>query len=287
MPCKNFPLRHPDRDRIIASLKRHGVEQLDVVAVSGSGLSGIVDQLHVRKQIPYDQIEGYPAPSIPGHPGKLVVGSLDEIQVGVFVGRFHFYEGASGAKLTLPVQVAAGLGAHTICLTTAVGGINPDYRAGDIVLVRDHINLMGTNPLFEMIREYQGNAFLDPEVSPFVSLTDLYRTDFFDELRAHVAERGGRLHQGVLTAFAGPNYESPAEVRMTRVIGGDIACMSTVPEAIFARYAGLQVVALACITNVANDGTGEENPTHHEVLDAATAAAEMFSQTFGEMLRLL
>ncbi len=287
MPGKNFPLRHPDRDRILASLSHHGVTHLDVAAVSGSGLSSIADRLDVEKEIPYADIDGYPEPTIPGHPGKLVVGTLHGKRVGVFVGRFHHYEGADGAKLTLAVQIAAGLGAHTILLTTAVGGVNRDYLPGDIVLVEDHINFMGTNPLLGMIGQYSGNAFLDPAVSPFVSLLGLYRTDFFAALHAAVTTEGGRLHKGVLTAFTGPNYETPAEVRMVRAIGGDIVCMSTVPEAIFARYAGLDVIALACVTNIANDGAEGAAPSHHEVLDVAKATAHVFSHAFAHIIRLL
>lgn len=280
-------LRHPDLDRILDSLRAHDVTSLDVVAVAGSGLARIIDHLAIEREIAYADIDGYPLPTIPGHPGKLVVGALAGKRVGVFVGRFHSYEGAEGATLTLPVQVAAGLGAKTVLLTTSVGGVNPSYRAGDVIMVRDHLNLMGTNPLLEMIPTHPGNAFAAGNVSPFISTINLYRTDLYEDLRERVAAKGGRLQLGVLTAMTGPNFETPAEVRMVRMLGGDAVCMSTVPETLYARYAGVTTIALACVTNVANDGTSDASPSHEEVLAGANAAAEVFAFAVAETIRLL
>jgi purine-nucleoside phosphorylase len=271
----------------LAALKGLGVSNLDFAAVSGSGLAHITDALNIELEIPYDRIDGYPAPTIPGHPGRLVVGMIDAARVGVFLGRSHYYEGVSGDRLTLPVQLAAGLGARGVVLTTAVGGVNRNYRAGDIMLVDDHLNLMGANPLLDMIAAHPGNAFAPKHVSPFVPLNGLYRADPFATLRGRVEAAGGRIHRGVLAVVRGPNYETPAEVRMLRTLGGDVVCMSTVPEAIYARYVGLEVAALACVTNVAIDTPGGVGPSHEEVLDNAGAAAKVFALAFGELIKLL
>jgi len=282
----HLALHHPDRDRILASLAKHGVRRLDAAAIAGSGLAGIADRLEIETALAYADIDGYPATKIPGHPGKLIVGRLHGRRTAVFAGRFHFYEGASGAQVTLPVQLAAALGARVMALTSSVGAINPSYQPGDLMLVADHLNLTQPNPLFAMAHECPGNPYGEGAASPFVDLTALYRADLFAPLQQALAPRGIRLHLGVLAAMPGPNYESPAEVRMLRTLGADAVCMSTVPEALYARYAGMEVVALSLITNVAHDGRHGDRPSHREVLAQAAAAAPNFAVAAVEALRL-
>jgi len=283
----NLTLHHPHRDRILASLRKAGVETVDLVVLTGSGLAQLADVIEVERVIPYTEIDGYPAPRIPGHPGRLSLGRRAGKRVAIFAGRFHRYEGADGAQVTLPVQLAAGLNARAIVLTSSVGAINPSYRIGDVVCVVDHLNMMGGNPLFEMIRAYAGNPFAADEATPFVDLTAAYRRDFYDALSAKCRAAGFALHRGVLAAGLGPMYESPAEVRMLRTLGADAACMSTVPEAIYAAYAGLDVAALALVTNRANDGSGLETPSHHDVLRQAQGYADRLAMVVVELIALL
>ncbi len=260
---------------------------MDVGLLLGSGLSGVAEQTVIEHEFAYEQIDGYPTTKIPGHPGRLVIGKLGDKRCAVFMGRFHGYEGAPAQQLTLPVQVAWKLGARTMMLTNAVGGINATYRPGDILLISDHINLMGTNSLYEMICAYDGNPFLPDQATPFVSLNELYRTDIYPALLDRLSARRITLHQGVLAVLRGPNYETAAEVRMLRALGADAACMSTVPEALYAKYVGMSVAALALVTNLANDGSLAESPRHEDVLLAAKQGAANFAFTVGEAVTLL
>jgi purine-nucleoside phosphorylase len=255
--------------------------------LAGSGLGGVAERLELERDLPYAQIDGFPLPRIPGHPGRLLTGKLGGKRAAVFAGRFHAYEGASHAQTTLPVQVAAGLGARAMALTSSVGSINAACRPGDIMLVADHIGFFAANPLYEMARAGADNPFAAGEATPFVDLTRVYRADLFEPLRARLGPAGERLRRGVLAIATGPTYETPAEVRMLRALGADAVCMSTVPEAIYARYAGLDVVALCLVTNRANDGSAGEAPSHEEVLAAAAASAQNFSLAVAEAVSLL
>lgn len=287
MAKSNLTLHHPHRDRILAHLKKAGLESTDLVALTGSGLAEIAQIVQVERVIPYADIDGYPTPRIPGHPGQLLFGACAGKRVAVFAGRFHAYEGADGAQVTLPVQLAAGLDARAIVLTSSVGALNPTYAVGDVVCVVDHLNMMGNNPLFEMIHAYAGNPFAAGEATPFVDLTTAYRSDFYDQVNEKCRAAGFALHRGVLAALRGPMYESPAEVRMLRALGADAACMSTVPEAIYAAYAGLDVAALALVTNRANDGSGRETPSHHDVLRQARSHTSHLALVIAELIALL
>jgi purine-nucleoside phosphorylase len=277
-------LHHPDRERILASLARHGVDAIDAAVLAGSGLAGVAAQLEVERELPYAAIDGFPPTIIPGHPGKLVVGRMGGKRTAVFAGRFHLYEGASGAQVTLPVQLAAGLGARLMALTSSVGAINPAYEPGDLLLVADHINLTQPNPLFAMARD--ANPFAPGEATPFVDLAGLYRSDLYEPLRRALEPLDVRLHLGVLAAMPGPNYETPAEVRLLRTLGADAVCMSTVPEALYARYAGLEVAALALVVNKGDDGSRRERLTHADVLARAAAGAPGLAAAVAEAIRI-
>jgi purine-nucleoside phosphorylase len=281
------PLHHPDLDRMLAALRRRVAEPVEVGVLLGSGLSAVVERTEVELDIAYAEIDGYPTTRIPGHPGRLAIGRLGDKRCAIFVGRFHYYEGATAAVVTLPVQVAAGLGARTMVLTNSASGLNPAFQSGDIVFIHDHLNLMGCNPLVEMTRDYAGNAFAAGQPTPFVTLVRAYRADLYARLRRRLAQEDLALRQGVLAALLGPNYESPAEVRMLRTLGADVVCMSTVPEVIYARYAGLDVLALSFVSNLCHDGGAGEEPCHERVLKSATEGARKFSLAVEEAIRLL
>ena len=280
-------LHHRNLDRMLVALRRLVAEPVEVGVLLGSGLSAVVERTAVELDLAYAEIDGYPTTRIPGHPGRLVIGRLGDKRCAIFVGRFHYYEGATAAVVTLPVQVAAGLGAKTMVLTNSAGGLNAAFQAGDIVFINDHLNLMGCNPLVEMTCNYAGNAFAAGQPTPFVTLVRAYRADLYERLRHRLAKEDVVLRQGVLAGVLGPNYESPAEVRMLRTLGADVVCMSTVPEVIYARYAGLDVLALSFVSNLCNDGGAGEEPCHERVLQSAIKGAHKFSLAVEEAIRLI
>ncbi len=241
-------------DRALSAIRRRTSFRPGVAVVLGSGLSEAVDVDGV--EIPYAKIPGWPRPSVPGHAGVLVVGR----DVAFLKGRAHYYEGHSMEDVAFPVRVMAALGVRSIVLTASVGALKPSLKPGAIVALRDHINLMGANPL-------RGAA-------NFVSMTDAYDARF---------RRMSRLPQAVYVAMPGPMYETPAEVRMARSLGGDVVGMSTVPEVIVARHLGLRVMALALVTN-AGAGLSKRALSHEEVLRAAGRARPRLA---GVLRRLL
>jgi purine-nucleoside phosphorylase len=281
------PLRHRELARILADLRRRLAGKVDVGLLLGSGLSSVVERTKIEFDLPHRDIDGYPPTHIPGHPGRLVIGRLGGKRCVIFVGRFHYYEGASAAVVTLPVQVAAGLGATAMVLTNSSGGLNPAFHRGDVVLIHDHLNLMGRNPLVEMIGQYEGNAFAPDLPSPFVTMVHAYRTDLYARLRRRLAREKIALRKGVLAAMLGSNYETAAEVRMLRTLGADVVCMSTVPEALYARYVGLDLVAMSFVSNLCHDGGDGEEPSHEHVLASAAQGAHHFSVAVEEAIRLL
>lgn len=231
--------------------------------VLGSGLSGACPSLDGARKVSFDEIPGWPESSVPGHPGSLMLGTRNGRGVLVQQGRLHYYEGYDMATVTLPVQVMRLLGVERILLTSAAGGLNPLYIQGSLMLVRDHINLMGENPL---------RGVKDPTGRPvFLDLSRLYREDVGDRLVNEASAMGLELNQGVLVAMAGPTYETPAELRFLRVVGGDAVGMSLVPEAVVAHYLGMEVTGISVITNVW-DLRRPLPLSHQEVLEAAGQA---------------
>lgn len=233
--------------------------------VLGSGMGGFADRVEDATRIPYTEIPGFPSTSVNGHAGELVLGRIGSVDTAVLAGRSHYYEGHDLEVVTLPVRVLAALGARELILTATVGGIRPGLHPGDLVCLSDHINLMGANPL---------RGIADPQLGPrFVDLTQAYS----QRLRG-IAEEQARamnleLAQGVYVAMPGPSYETPAEIRMAALVGGDVVGMSTVPEAIVARQCGLELLALALVTNPAA-GLGAGALSHDEVLAVGREASE-------------
>jgi purine-nucleoside phosphorylase len=235
--------------------------------VLGSGHGGVADGLAVRARIPYADVPGLLACRVAGHAGELVFADLDGAPILLFQGRFHRYEGCSAREVVAPVDLLARLRCPRVMLTTSCGGVAEDLATGDAVVVADHLNFQGTNPVFEL-------SPFDPERS-FVDLTDLYWRPAPEVLALVAAAARIRARPGVLAAMLGPVYETPAEVRMLRVLGADAVCMSTVPEAIRARALGLSVAAVALITNVAAaEGCAVR---HADVLAGAKDAARPFA----------
>lgn len=230
--------------------------------VLGSGFHHALAELRVAKKISYAQIPGFPKPTVSGHAGELYFGHLGETPVLVLSGRAHFYEGHSMERVTFAVRTLAAFGVTDLLLTNAAGGINKKFRAGDFMVLTDHINLMGANPL----RPLRGGHH--EKLPRFVDLTEAYDKN----LRALLFKAGKisklKLQRGVYLAVSGPSYETPAEIRAFARLGADAVGMSTVPEVIVARQCGLRVAAVSCITNLAA-GISKENLSHAEVLATA------------------
>ena len=238
---------------------------IDVALVLGSGFSRVADGVESAQAIAYSEIEGFPQPErqVVGHAGRLVVGTLGGKRVGIFQGRIHCYQGFSATEVAFPIRLASALGATTLIVTNAAGGVSAERRPGDLVLIGDHINLACDNPLTGWPGPVGG--------TPFVPMRDAYDLSLRALALEAAAEQGVELaDDGVYAWLRGPNYETPAEVAMLSTLGADLVGMSTVPEVIAARALGMRVLALSHVTNVAA-GAGLE---HSDVLEMGQLAAE-------------
>ncbi len=243
-----------------------------VALVLGSGLGAFADQLEDAEPVPYEEIPGFARPTVEGHAGRLVVGRVGGVGVAVMQGRFHFYEGYTLEEVTFPIRVLGLLGAKSLVLTNAAGGLNNSYEQGALILISDHLNLMGTNPLL---------GRNDPRFGPrFPDMTEVYDREYQDAAITEAHEMGLELRRGIYAALTGPSYETPAEIRMLRLLGADAVGMSTVPEAIVARQMSLRVLGLSCITNMAA-GVLDKPINHEEVIETG----ERVRETFTELLR--
>lgn len=237
--------------------------------VLGSGLGSLADQLENKIVLPYETIPYFPQSSVVGHAGNLVIGQLEGKTVIALQGRVHFYEGISMQTATFSIRVMQLLGVKQLIVTNAAGGVNTTFEPGTLMIIADHINLMGTSPLIgENIAEF-GTRFPDMTYAYTPKLRELAKT-VARELAVPVRE-------GVYVGFTGPAYETPAEVRYARIIGGDAAGMSTVPEVIVASHAQMEVVGISCITNMAA-GVVDQPLDHSEVMEVATRVHDQFVQ---------
>jgi purine-nucleoside phosphorylase len=240
-----------------------------VAVVLGSGLGSVADAVEEAVDIPYDEIPYFPVSTVEGHAGKLIIGALGGIDVLLMKGRFHFYEGYTLQEVTLPVRVFSLLGIQSLILTNAAGGAAKRLSPGTLMLINDHINLMGDNPLYGANEERFGVRFPD--------MTNIYTPAYIEIAKAAAREMNLHLAEGVYLALRGPSYETPAEVRMFAGLGGDALGMSTVPEAIVARHSGMKILAFSCITNFAAGMSGEE--IHHgEVMDVGNRAGKQLAE---------
>jgi len=233
-----------------------------VAAILGSGLNPLAEAVQAADQIPYEQIPHFPKPTVEGHVGRLVVGALAGTTVLIMQGRVHFYEGYAMQQVVFPVRVMQAMGIETLIVTNAAGGINPAFRTGELMLISDHINLVGmtgNNPLF---------GPNDPALGPrFPDMSQAYDPGLRQIAREVASEGGIPLHEGVYAGLAGPSFETPADIRFLRTIGADAVGMSTVPEVTVARHGGIRVLGISGISNaVITEPVSGQQASHEEVL---------------------
>ena len=235
--------------------------------VLGSGLGALADEIDAVARIPYREVPGFPAATVAGHAGEIIAGTLEEKFVLALAGRFHIYEGHDVRLAAFPARVVHALGATALIVSNAAGGVNRLWQPGDLMLIRDHINLMFRNPL-------TGPA--EPGDLRFPDMSAPYDAGLAEIARAVAIEQGTVLREGVYAGLLGPTYETPAEVRMLAFLGADAVGMSTVPEVIVARAIGMRVLGVSCITNFAS-GISNNPITHAEVLETTARAATRFT----------
>ncbi|MCL1965367.1 MAG: purine-nucleoside phosphorylase [Firmicutes bacterium] len=240
----------------------------EVGLILGSGLGNSFASLDVHGVLSYKDIPGFPIPTVPGHNGEWVCGSLHGKRVAVMRGRFHYYEGYDIEEVVLPVRVMLRLGVKTLIVTNAAGGVNTGFVPGDLMLIRDTINYSGVNPLIGP----NDNAF-GPR---FPDMSRQFDPALCEVARAYARELRITLREGVYMWFSGPSFETPAEIRMARALGADAVGMSTVPEVIVARHGGMRVLGISCITNMAA-GILDQPLNHQEVLDTGERVRKAFA----------
>ena len=246
-----------------------------IAIILGSGLGEFAELLQDSDAIPGGDLPGYPVSTVPGHKGRLVFGKLDGVEVAAVQGRVHYYEGHSLQVVTLPVRLLHALGVQVLIVTNASGGIARRLKPGDLMLIEDHVNLMGTTPLVGWIP--------NDEISRFVDMGQAYSTELNRLVEKVALELGIPLKRGVLGALTGPSYETPAEVRMQAILGCDAACMSTVPEVIVAKSLGMTVTGISCITNQAA-GLSQNPLNHEDVQEIAAKVAPRFQNLIATLI---
>ena len=259
----------------VAYLNKRMTIHPKVAIVLGSGLGGLTKALDVVDEIPYGEIPFFPLSTVKGHKGTLIFGRLNNVEVVVLNGRFHYYEGYPMEVVTYPQQVFCGIGVKTIILSNAAGGMNPTFKVGDIMLIRDHINFFGTNPLL---------GPNDDELGPrFPNMHEVYSKRLIKLAHQKAAANGIHLQEGVYMGVSGPCFETPAEYKAYWILGADAVGMSTVPEAIVAHHRGMEIFALSVITDLGVVGQVAET-SHEEVLAAANTAGPKMVKVICEML---
>ncbi len=251
-------------------------KEIKTALVLGSGLGAFADEIENAVRIPYEEIPHFARSTVEGHAGQLVLGEVGGVSVAVQQGRFHFYEGYEMAQVIFPMRVFGILGIKNVVLTNAAGSVNVDFKQGSLMLIRDHLNMMGVNPLRGANDTRFGARFPD--------MTEVYSHELQDivlaEAEAMIREsESGEdfLNRGVYCALSGPTYETPAEIHLYRILGADAVGMSTVPEAIAARHQGIRVIGISCITNMAA-GITDEPINHEEVMETGAKVAEIFKE---------
>jgi purine-nucleoside phosphorylase len=242
-------------------------DPLDIGLILGSGLGEYADSFPDPVIIPYTDIPHFPQSTVVGHQGRLVLQKFEGFSVVAMQGRFHYYEGYSLEQVTFPVRVLGTLGIRHLIVTNAAGGINPEFTAGDLMMITDHINLMGANPLRGPHDKRFGDRFPD--------MTEAYNNEDIGIFEAIAQTLGFSLQKGIYVALSGPSYETPAEIKMLRSLGADAVGMSTAPEVIVANQMGIRVSGISCVTNMAA-GMGATKLSHQEVMDTANRVKQQF-----------
>lgn len=263
-------------------IKSKYTESINTVVVLGSGLGAFADGIENAVTIPYETIPHFARSTVEGHAGQLVLGEIDGIPIAVQQGRFHYYEGYEMEQVTFPMRTFGMMGIKNVILTNAAGSTSTDMTPGSLMLISDHLNMMGVNPLRGKNDERFGPRFPD--------MTEVYAKDFQEIVvreaesiakerfeKRHDAKPKDFLHRGIYCALSGPTYETPAEVRLCRLLGADAVGMSTVPEAIVARHQGMKVLGISCITNFAA-GMTDDNINHEDVMETGARVADLFQE---------
>lgn len=256
-------------EKVYNSVKKKITFQPEAALILGSGLGNFARTVKIVETLDYHEIEGFPVSTVPGHAGRFIFGYVGEVPMVIMQGRVHYYEGYSMKEVTLPIKLMKLMGAKVLFLTNASGGINVSYKAGDFMLMSDHISSFIPSPLIDANDEDLGPRFPD--------MSDVYRKDIRAIIRRVAEEEQIPLREGVYVQFTGPAYETPAEIRMARTLGADAVGMSTVCEAIVANHMGMAVCGISCITNMAS-GILPQPLSHQEVQETADRVAPLFER---------
>ena len=248
----------------------------EIAIVLGSGLGAFGDQIQVEQTLSYHELEGFPVSTVKGHKGQFLFGYIGEVPVVLMQGRVHFYEGYTISDVVLPIRLMKLMGAHTLFLTNASGGINPAFHPGGLMMLTDHVSIFAPNPLIGENIEELGTRFPD--------MSQVYDLELQKILTDTAEENGIELFEGVYAQLTGPSFESPAEIRMLGKLGVDAVGMSTVVEAIVANHMGMRICGVSCISNMAA-GISENLLTHEEVQEAADQAAPQFEKLVKEAVK--
>src|SRR5437868_2260652 len=274
----NTPSRYERAQRAAEQIRSRANARPSVAIVLGSGLGAFADELTESTSLAYKEIAGFAQATVEGHAGRLVIGRAGEVPIAAQQGRFHFYEGYSLDDVTFPIRVLKLLGVRTLILTNASGGLNTEFAAGSLMVITDHINLMGVNPLIGTNDERFGPRFPD--------LTNVYSPELQDIVLQEAREMGLEMRRGVYAALTGPSYETPAEIHMVRALGADAVGMSTVPEAIVARHMDMHVIGISCITNLAA-GVSNRPVDHSQVISTGESVREQFTELLRRVIARL
>ena len=260
-------------DAVATLVKRLEGRTPKIAMVLGSGLGGLVDEVSDAVRISYGDLPGFPHSGVTGHAGQLVAGDFNGTPVIMMAGRAHYYEHGNAGAMRPALETLHGIGVTTLMLTNAAGSLEPDMGPGSVMLLTDHINFSGSNPLFG-----------EPTDRRFVGLTNAYDADMRAAIERAAAKTGTPLHKGVYMWFSGPSFETPAEIKMARIVGANAVGMSTVPEVILARFLGLRVAACSVITNLAAGMTGGEL-SHQETKDMAPLGGKRLAAILREAIK--
>ncbi len=250
----------------------------DTAIILGSGLGNLSTKIETEFEIPYSSIPNFPVSTVEGHKGRLILGTLNGQKVWVLEGRFHFYEGYSPEQVSFPVRVLKLLGVQNLILSNAAGGVNPDYQVGDLMIIKDHISFFTINPLIGKNESSLGTRFPD--------MSEPYAQEFIDKAKAIAATHQIKVHEGVYVGVTGPTFETRAEYKLIKFVGGDVVGMSTIQENIAAVHCGMRVFAISVVTDL---GIREDNNviTHQEVLEAANAAEPKLTLIISDLVKAI
>lgn len=262
-------------EKIYASVEKKISFRPEAALILGSGLGNFAEKVQIVETLDYKDIEGFPVSTVPGHKGRFLFGYVEDVPMVIMQGRVHYYEGYSMKEVTLPIRLMKLMGAKVLFLTNASGGINTEYHAGDFMLMEDHISSFIPSPLIGPNDEDMGPRFPD--------MSDVYKKEIREIIHRVAKEEDIPLQEGVYVQFTGPAYETPAEIRMARLLGADAVGMSTVCEAIVANHMGMAVCGISCITNMAS-GILPQPLSHTEVQETADRVAPLFERLVSKAL---